>query len=163
MAAKLLQRSVDFATLLLGMIDTMWNEYASRSGEIQPTEAWLVICAVVRQLFREFRNVRRPGAAVVPGSASSIGTTWWYVLQTHRIMDEFAAVDIRRHHAIIPVFTSHLDRHRVTKSSHASLVQQVKKLETLVGTLSTSVNKLNGARGNSRGARGGRGGEGPDE
>jgi hypothetical protein len=163
MASKLLSRSFDFATLLLGMIDsTMWNGYASRSGEIQPTEAWLVICAIVRQLFREFRNVRRPGAAVVPGSKASIGTTWWYVLQTHRIMDEFAAVDIRRHRAIIPVFTSHLDRHRVTKSSHATLVQQVKKLEGLVGTLTTSVNCINGSRGNA-GGRGGRGGQGPDE
>jgi hypothetical protein len=161
MASKLLQRSFDFATLLLGMIDTMWNEYASRSGEIQPSEAWLVICAVVRQLFREFRNVRRPGAAVVPGTQASVGTTWWYVLQTHRIMDEFAAVDIRRHHSIIPVFTSHLDRHRVTKSSHATLVNQVKKMEVLVGTLNTSVNKINGARGNA-GGRGGRGGQADD-
>jgi hypothetical protein len=158
MASKLLQRSFDFATLLLAMMETMWNEYAGRSGDVQPTEAWMIICAVVRQVFREFRNVRRPGAAVVPGSATSIGTTWWYVLQTHRLMDEFAAVDIRRHHSIIPVFTSHLDRHRVSKSTHATLVTQVKKVEQLVSTLSTSVNRLNGARGNGGGrGAGGRG------
>jgi hypothetical protein len=140
------------------MIDTK-ERILEPFGEIQPTEAWLIICAVVRQLFREFRNVRRPGAAVVPGSATSIGTTWWYVLQTHRVMDEFAAVDIRRHYSIIPVFTSHLDRHRVTKSTHATLVSQVKKIEGVVSTLNTTINRLNGARGNAggRGARGGAG------
>jgi hypothetical protein len=58
MASQLLQRPSDFAIRPLGMIYTMWNEYSSWAGEIQSTEAWLVICAVVRQLFREFRNVR---------------------------------------------------------------------------------------------------------
>jgi hypothetical protein len=102
--------------------------------------------------------VRRPGAAVIPGSSGSIGTIWWYVLQTHRIMDEFMAKDIRRHPSIIPVFTAHLDRHRVTLSTHASLVSQVKKLDTAVASVTATVNRLNGARGNPGGGRGGRGG-----
>jgi hypothetical protein len=165
MTSQLLQRSMDFATALLGMIDTMWNEYSSRSTEIQPSEAWQIICAVVRQLFREFRNVRRPGAGVVPGSTSSIGVTWWYVLQTHRIMDEFTAVNIRRHHSIIPVFTSHLDQHRVTKSTHHALASQVKRIDTLLTTVNATVNRLNGARGNNggRGGAAGRGGRGAGE
>jgi hypothetical protein len=162
MASKLLQRSYDFAIKLLGVIDTMWTEYASRAGEIQGHEAWIVISGVVRQLFRELRTVRRPGAAAIPGSASSIGSTWWYVLQTHRIMDEFDAVDIRRHPSIIPVFTSHLDRYRVTKTTYAGLVTQVKKIDSLLTTVSAKVERLNGARGNA-GGRGGRGGAGPDE
>jgi hypothetical protein len=160
MASQLLQRSYDFAIMLLGLIDTMWNEYMSRSGEITPAEAWLVICAVIRQLFREFRSVRRPGAAVIPGTPNSVGTMWWYVLQTHRIMDEFAAVQIRRHHSIIPVFTSHLDRHRVTKSTHSALASQVKKIDATLTSVQATVNRLAGARGNG-GGRGGGGRGGP--
>ena len=159
MANKLLQRSYDFAIKMLGMIDTMWTEYSSRSGEIQGHEAWIVISGVVRQLFRELRVVRRPGAAAIPGSSSSIGSTWWHVLQTHRIMDEFDAVDIRRHHSILPVFTSHLDRYRVTKTTHAGLVTQVKKIDTLLTAVSAKVERINGTRGNAAG-RGGRGGGG---
>jgi hypothetical protein len=124
---------------------------------MQPAEAWLVICEVVSQLFREFHNARCLGAAVGPVSPSSIGTTWWYVLQTHHIMDEFAAVDIRRHHSIFPVFTSHLDLLWVViKSTHATLVCQVKQIETLLSTFNATINKLNGARVYP----GGQGGEG---
>jgi cell division protein FtsB len=160
MASRMLQRSCAFAAKLLGLMETMWNECSGRSGEVQPSEAWLVICAMVRQLFRELRDVRRPGAAVTPGSSASIGTIWWHVLQTHRLMDEFMAKDIRRHPSIIPVFTAHLDRHRVTLSTHATLVAQVKRIETAVGVVTASVNRLNGARGNAAGGRGGRGGAG---
>ena len=154
-AAQLLQKSIEFAGILLGVIDSMWTEYAARGSEVQPAESWLIICAVVRQLFRELRNVRRPGASCVPGSAASIGATWWYVLQTHRVMEEFTTIGIRRHPSIIPVFTSHLDRYRVSKSTHGTLASQVKKLETSVSSLNTQVQKLNGARGNAGGRRGG--------
>jgi hypothetical protein len=150
MASKMLQRSGSCATKLLGLMETMWNEYSGRSGEVLPSEAWLMICAVVRQFFRELRDVRRPGAAVTPGSSASIGTIWWYVLQTHRVMDEFIAKDIRRHPSIIPVFTAHLDRHRVTVSTHATLAAQVKRMETTVNTVSAAVKRLDGARGNTR-------------
>jgi hypothetical protein len=162
MASKLLQRSCDFAIKILGVIDTMWTEHASHSGEIQGHMAWIVASGVVRQLFGDLRTVRRPGAAAVPGSASSIRSTWWHVLQTHRIMDEFDAVDIRRHPSIIPVFASHLDCCPVTKTSYAGLVTQVKKIDFLLTTVSAKVERINGARGNA-GGRGGRGGAGPDE
>jgi hypothetical protein len=73
-------------------------------------------------------------------------------------MDEFDKVDIRKHPSIIPVFTSHLDRYRVTKTTHSALASQVKKLDTLLSSVSSKVDKINGARGNQGG--GGRGGGG---
>ena len=157
MAKLLLQRAYDFAILLLGLIDTMWNEYSSRSGEVSKEEAWLIICALVRQLFREFSTVRRPGAAVTASSPACVGTTWWYVLQTHRLMDEFTASNIRRHPSLIPVFTAHLDRNRVTTSTHATLVDKVRKVDIAVAAVTAAVNRLNGTRGNpgGRGAGGG--------
>jgi hypothetical protein len=155
MSSRLLRRAFDFGSFLLSLLDTMWTEYQGRSGEVGKEEAWLIICAVVRQLFRELRAVRRPGAAIIPGSPSSIGATWWYVLQTHRLMDEFTATGIRRHPSIIPVFTSHLDRNRVTVTTHAALADKVKRVEAAVTAVTTSVNRLNGARGNP--GAGGRG------
>jgi hypothetical protein len=157
-AKALLNRSYDFGIKILNTIDNMSTEYRSRGGEITLEEEWVVISGVIRQMFREFRTVRRAGAAAAPGSPGSIGATWWYVLQTHRIMDEFDKVDIRKHPSIIPVFTSHLDRYRVTKTTHAALASQVKKLDTLLSSVSSKVDKINGARGNQGG--GGRGGGG---
>jgi hypothetical protein len=153
-ATKMLQRSFDCAIIVLNLVDTMWSEYLGRSGEVGKEEAWIVISAVIRQFFREFRGVRRPGAAIIPGSANSIGATWWYVLQTHRLMDEFTAAGIRRHPSIIPVFTAHLDRNRVTLTTHASLAEKVKRMEAAVSAVTASVNKLNGARGNPGGDKG---------
>ena len=105
-------------------------------------------------LFREFSTVRRPGAAVNSASATCVGTTWWYVLQTHRLMNEFTASDIRRHPSLIPVFTAHLDRNRVTTTSHASLVDKVRMVDIAVAAVTTAVNRLNVARGNQAATRG---------
>jgi hypothetical protein len=59
-------------------------------------------------------------------------------------------------HSIIPVFTSsHLNHHHATKSTHATLVSQAKKIEGLFDNVIV-VKKLNGTRGNA-GGRGGRG------
>lgn len=160
MAHKLLRRAYDCAILLLGLIETMWNEYMGRSGEVGKDEAWQIICALVRQFFRELCNVRRPGAAINSAASESVGTTWWYVLQTHRLMDEFVAADIRRHPSLIPVFTTHLDRNRVTLTTHAALADKVQKMAAAVASVTTSVNKLNGARGNPGGGRGGGGAAG---
>ena len=154
MAKLLLQRSYDFAILPFGLINTMWTEYSGRSGEVSKDEAWLIIWALVRQLFREFSTLRRPGAAVTSTSAPCVGTTWWYVLQTHRIMDEFTATGIRRHPSLIPVFTAHLDRNRVTTTTHASLVDKVRKVDIAVAAVTAAVNRLNGARGNQASTRG---------
>jgi hypothetical protein len=160
LSSHLLQRASDFSNLILSVVDTMWSEYLGRHGAVGQEEAWLVICAVIRQLFRELRGVRRPGAAIIAGSPSSIGSTWWYVLQTHRLMDDFTAAGIRRHSTIIPVFTAHLDRNRVTLTTHAALAEKVKRMETAVTSVTTSVSKLNGARGNVGGRGGGGAGAG---
>ena len=63
MAGKLLRCSGSCLTRLLSAVETTWNERSGRSGKVPLAEAWLMICAVARQLFRELRDVRRPGAA----------------------------------------------------------------------------------------------------
>ena len=76
------------------------------------------------------------------------------MLQTHRLMDEFTATGIRRHPSLIPVFTAHLDRNRVTTTTHASLVDKVRKVDIAVAAVTAAVNRLNGARGNQASTRG---------
>jgi hypothetical protein len=103
-----------------------------------------MFCAIMRQIFREFREfrkVRQHGAAAIQqGSvAQRVGTTWWYVLQTHRKMDEFLQVGFKQHPAITPVFTAHFDHHRVPKTSFATLETSVRKVKM----------DMNGARGSS--------------
>ena len=63
-------------------------------------------------------------------------------------MDEFTAAGIRRHPSILPVFTAHLNRNRVTLTTHAALGEKVKRMETAVFVVTASVSQLNGARGN---------------
>jgi hypothetical protein len=82
-----------------------------------------MFCAIMRDIFREFRKVRQRGtAAIQQGSvAQRAGTTWWYVLQTYQKMAEFLQVGFKQHPTIKPVFTAHLERHRVSKTSFATL------------------------------------------
>jgi hypothetical protein len=110
-----------------------------------------MFCAIVRQIFREFRKVRQHGsAAIQQGSvAQRVGTTWWYVLQTHLKMTEFLQVGFKQHPAITPVLTDHLDRHRVSKTSFATLKTSVGKVKADMAAIQTSVNRLNETRGNS--------------
>jgi hypothetical protein len=90
----LLQRSCAFVEFMITALDNVWSEYLSRGGYIQPDEAFLMFCAIMRHIFREFRKVRQHSAAAIQqGSvAQRVGTTWWYVLQTHQQMAEFLQV-----------------------------------------------------------------------
>jgi hypothetical protein len=147
----LLQRSCAFVEFMITALDNVWSEYLSRGGGIQPAEAFLMFCAIMRQIFREFRKVRQHGAAAIQqvSVAQRVGTTWWYVLQTHRKMAEFLQVGFKQHPAITPVFTTHIYRHQVSKTSFATLETSVRKVKTDMAAMQTSVNRLNGARGNS--------------
>jgi hypothetical protein len=60
----LLQRVCAFVEFMITDLDKVWYEYVERGGDIQPAEAFLMVCAVMRQIFREFRKVRQHGAAV---------------------------------------------------------------------------------------------------
>jgi hypothetical protein len=61
----LLQRSCAFVEFMITSLENVWSEYLSRGGDIQPTEAFLMFCEIMRQIFREFRNVRHHGAAAI--------------------------------------------------------------------------------------------------
>jgi hypothetical protein len=117
---NLLFTFVEFMTTTL---NNVWSEYLARGGGIQPAEAFLVFCAIMQHVFREFRNFRQHGtAAIQQGSvAQRVSNTWWYVLQTHQKMAEFMQVGLKQHPAITPVFTSHLYLHRVSKTSFTTL------------------------------------------
>jgi hypothetical protein len=147
----LLQPSCAFVEFMITALDNVWSEYLSRGGDIQPAEAFLMFCAIMRQIFREFRKVRQHGAAAIQqvSVAHRVGTTWWYVLQTHREMAEFLQIGFKQHPAITPIFTAHLDRHRVSNTSFVTLKTSVHKVKSDMAAMQTSVNRLNGARGNS--------------
>jgi hypothetical protein len=147
----LLQRSCAFVEFIITALDNFWSQYLSMGGDIQPTEALLMFCAIMRQIFREFRKVGQHGAAAIQqfSVAQRVGTTWWYVLQTHRKMAEFLQIGFKQHPTIIPVFTAHLDHHRVSRTSFATLETSVLKVKSDMASMQTSVNRLNGARGNS--------------
>jgi hypothetical protein len=147
----LLQRSCAFVEFTITALDNVWSEYLSRGGDIQPADAFLMFCAIMRQIFREFRKVRQHGATAIQqvSVAQRVGTTWWYVLQTHQKMAEFLQIGFKQHPTTTPVFTAHLDRHRVSKTSFATLGTFVCKVKSDMVAMQTSVNRLNGARGNS--------------
>jgi hypothetical protein len=136
---------------MITSLDNVWSEYLSRGGDIQPAEAFLMCCAIMRQICREFRKVQQHGAAAIQqvSVAQHVGTTWWYVLQTHRKISEFLQIGFKQHPSITPVFTAHLDRRRVSRTSFATLETSVRKFKTEMAAMKTSVNRLNGARGNS--------------
>jgi hypothetical protein len=147
----LLQRYCAFVEFMITALDNVWSAYLSRGGDIQPAEAFLMFCAIMRQIFREFRKVRQHGAAAIQqvSVAQRVGTTWWYVLQTHRKMAEFLQIGFKQYPTITPVFTAHLDYHLVSKTSFATLDTSVRKVKSDMAAMQTSMDRLNGARGNS--------------
>jgi hypothetical protein len=64
-------------------------------------------------------------------------------------MDEFLQVGFKQHPAITPIFTAHLDHHRVSKTSFTTLETTMRKVSTDMAATHTSVNRLNGARGSA--------------
>jgi hypothetical protein len=64
-------------------------------------------------------------------------------------MAEFLQIGFKQHPAITPVFTAHLDCHRVSKTSFATLETSVRKVKTDMAAMQTTVNRVYGARGNS--------------
>jgi hypothetical protein len=50
----LLQRSCAFIEFMITALDNVWSEYLSTGGDIQPAEAFLMFCAIMHQIFREF-------------------------------------------------------------------------------------------------------------
>jgi hypothetical protein len=152
-ATTMLDISAKLCDAILILIDKMTTEHAARHGEVKPEESWLQVSAIVRQVFRELRKVRQKGAGAFNSISPThlIGQSWWYVLQTHLKMEQFMATKFWRHPAITPVFTSHLDLFRVTKSAHHALENNYKTLKSQVGVLDASVKRLQGARGNNGG------------
>jgi hypothetical protein len=65
----LLQRSCAFVEFVITALDNVWSEYLSRGGDIQRAEAFLVFCAITRQIFREFRKVLQHGDAEIKQGA----------------------------------------------------------------------------------------------
>jgi hypothetical protein len=61
----LLQRSCAFVEFMIIALDNVWSEYLSRGSDIQPAEAFLMFCAIMRQIFREFRKAQQHGAAEI--------------------------------------------------------------------------------------------------
>jgi hypothetical protein len=61
-------------------------------------------------------------------------------------MAEFMSTEFQCHPAITPVFTSHLDQFRVTKSAHNALEASHKVLKSQVGALDASVKRLQESR-----------------
>jgi hypothetical protein len=64
-------------------------------------------------------------------------------------MAEFLQIGFKQHPVITAIFTAHLDRHRVSKMSLATLKTSVRKVKSDMATMQNSVNRLNGTRGNS--------------
>jgi hypothetical protein len=95
----LLQRSCAFVEFMITALGNVWSEYLSRGGDIQPADAFLMFCEIMRQIFREFRKVRQHGATEIQQVSvdQRVGTTWWYVLRTHREMAEFLQIGFKQH------------------------------------------------------------------
>jgi hypothetical protein len=152
-ATTMLDISVKFCDTIFILIDKMKTKHAARRGEVKPEESWLQICSIVRHIFRELIKVRQKGDRAFNSSATRVvDQSWWYVLQTHLKMAEFMSTKFRRHPAITPVFTSHLDRFRVTKSAHSALEASHKVLKYQVVVLDASVKRVQGSRGNHGGS-----------
>jgi hypothetical protein len=128
----LLQHSCAFVESMITALDNVWSEYLSRDSDIQPADAFLMFCAIMRHIFRDFRKVRQHGAAAIQqvSVTQRVGTTWWYVLQTYRKMAEFLQVGFKQHPSITPVFTAHLDRHRVSKTCFATIETSICKVKS---------------------------------
>jgi len=107
-------------------------------------EAWLLVAACVRGVFRELRRVRivAQEAEKLPDKATSCGLFLWGSLQAHRIMDEFTVSAFEGHACITPIINMHLFQHRVPLSLHNTLKSKVLALEKMVGDQKKELDRL---------------------
>jgi hypothetical protein len=53
----LLQRSYAFIEFMITALDNVCSQYVVRGGDIRLAEAFLMFCAIMRQIFHDFRKV----------------------------------------------------------------------------------------------------------
>jgi hypothetical protein len=119
---NLLQRSCNVNEVKITTMYNIWTEYQAHYSEVMPVEAFSLLCTILGQIHREFRKVRQHGSAAIQQGSDThwICAIWWYALQTHSKIDELLDIGLKQHPAIMPVFTAHLDRHIVSKTTFGS-------------------------------------------
>jgi hypothetical protein len=65
-------------------------------------------------------------------------------------MCELLEIGFKQHPVIISVFTAHLNRHLVSKTTFVTLESLIKRIKSNMAVIQTTVNRLKGARGNPR-------------
>jgi hypothetical protein len=114
-------------------VDSFVQELVSTS-EATEEEAWEVIGACLKKMFEVIRVPRAQAAnATMDNDPKSQCTTYlWALIQSHRIMKEFADARFQNHGAIAPVIVLHIFKTHVTQTA---MISNIKRLESRLATL----------------------------
>jgi len=133
LATEMLETSQTFVMEMSSWVDSFFQELVSTS-EATEEEAWEVIGACLKKMFEVIRVPRAQAAnATMDNDPRSQCTTYlWALIQSHRIMKDFADARFRNHGAIAPVIVLHIFKTRVTRTAMTS---NIKRLEARLATL----------------------------
>jgi hypothetical protein len=147
-ATTMLAASLKFNDAIINMVSEMMGESRMRT-DVSENEAWTHCSAIIRRVFHQLHQVRAQGSQAKHHQGSRrIGMTLWHMFQTHRLMQEFMTDGLRHHPSILSVTTSHLDMNRVSLSTYATMVAQMKVTKTKVDAMEIKVTRMEGRQGN---------------
>jgi hypothetical protein len=130
LAHGLLTDSFGFYNRMAEFMGAFNRELSTRDG-VLPSEAWMLVATIIRQIFRDLQKVR--AIAQEAGSYTDphrkAGTFLGATLQAHRVMQEYLSASFRSHPSVAPVLNMHLFAHRATLSSFRKSLERLGKVE----------------------------------
>jgi hypothetical protein len=158
-AQTMLTTSVAFVEAVSAFLSNFYAELINDENRTGPTEAWILVCSIVRRVFDDIA-VHRGRASFVDyrnNEKGHIATQYvWASLQAQRIMAEYTTHEFRHHPSIAPIINYHLYTHRVPWTHFIKLKKEVADVKATADLAKRTADKSNGpsGRGNARAGRG---------
>jgi hypothetical protein len=133
MASEMHELSQNFVIEMSSWMDSFYQELVSTS-EATEEEAWDVVSACIRKMFKVIRVPRAQAANVTMDGdpKSQCATYLWALVLSHRVVREFIEARFRNHAAIAPVIVHHIFKTRVTR---VAMQSHIKRLEGRISAL----------------------------
>ena len=102
-----------------------FQQELSSAGQSSTKEAWLLVCSCVRSFSQQLEKVRSPASASSDDPSALAGANLWAMVQTHRVLQEFMASQLRSHSSIAGIINYHVFKIMVPLSAHSALKEEI--------------------------------------
>lgn len=146
-ASALVDMSYNFGKAMFDFMTDQFTAYGA-SGGMGSSKRWESVQYLIRVVFRSLRRVRGPLALIAANEVRKpkvAGKILWTILNTHRVMMEFQALNFRLHTDLAPYLTARLYEIVVFRDEFIKFKEQVaadiKGINTTIGQIRNNKKK----------------------